>query len=123
MKFDLQERLIAYAVSVLETIDQLPPNKGAQHLGNQLVRSGTAPALMFGEAICAESRKDFIHKMKLALKELQESHNCLKIISRRSYLEDNSDLDKIIRENNELIAIFIKSIQTAKNNLEKEQRQ
>ena len=61
--------------------------------------------------------------MKLALKELQESHNCLKVISRRSYLVDKSDLDKIIRENNELIAIFIKSIQTAKNNLEKEQSQ
>ena len=112
MKFDLEERLIAYAVSVLETIDQLPPIKGAKHLGSQLVRSGTAPALMFGEAIGAESRKDFIHKMKLALKELRETSICLRIIETR-HLGNQDTVPALLRENIELISIFVKSIKTA----------
>jgi four helix bundle protein len=70
MKFNKEQILILYAVSTPEIVDQQPKNKGAQHLGSQLVRSGTAPAIMYGEAIAGESRKDFIHKMKLGLKEL-----------------------------------------------------
>jgi four helix bundle protein len=57
MKFDLEERLIDYSVEVLEIVDLLPNNKGANHLGNQLVRSSTAPALNYGEAQAAESRQ------------------------------------------------------------------
>jgi four helix bundle protein len=120
MKYDLEDRLVRYAVSILEVVEKLPENKGASHLGNQLVRSGTAPALMFGEATGAESRKDFIHKMKLALKELRESLNCLKIIYLKKYLNNVGQLDKIIQENHELISIFVKSIQTAKKNLANE---
>ena len=118
MKFNIEQRLISYAVSTLEIVDHLPKDKGAQHLGSQLVRSGTAPALMYGEAIAGESRKDFIHKMKLGLKELRESFNCLKIISLRKYLDGKPALDAVLRENDELISIFMKSIQTAKRNLE-----
>ena len=84
MKFNIEQRLILYAVSALEIVDQLPKDKGAEHLGSQLVRSGTAPALMYAEAVAAESRKHFIHKMKLALKELRESFNCLKLYQQES---------------------------------------
>lgn len=122
MKFDLEERLIDYSVEVLEIIDLLPNNKGANHLGNQLVRSSTAPALNYGEAQAAESRQDFIHKMRVSLKELRESRVCMKVIKKRKYLRDESKVVAALAETEQLIAIFVKSIQTAQKNLSKEKR-
>jgi four helix bundle protein len=116
MKFNLEERLINFAVQILEITEKLPQTRGNSHLSGQLVRCGTAPALYYGEAQSAESRKDFIHKMKIALKELRESMICLKIIERKKYLRDRSILNSI-SEINELISIFVKSIQTANTNL------
>jgi four helix bundle protein len=117
MKFDLDERLINYSVLILEIVDSLPDNKGANHLANQIVRSGTAPSLMYGEAQSSESRKDFIHKMRLPLKELRETHNCLKILSRMRYQGAlNERFAQAVKESQELIAIFAKSIDTAIKN-------
>ncbi|HEY0654057.1 MAG TPA: four helix bundle protein [Chryseosolibacter sp.] len=120
MKFDLEERLIDYSVEVLEIIDLLPNNKGANHLGGQLVRSSTSPALNYAEAQAAESRQDFIHKMRVSLKELRESRVCMKIIKKRKYLHEDSKLGAALAETEELVAIFAKSIQTAQKNLPKE---
>jgi len=119
MKFDLDERLINYSVLILEIADSLPDNKGANHLANQIVRSGTAPSLMYGEAQASESRKDFIHKMRLPLKELRETHNCLKILTKMCYQDaPNKRLAQAVNESQELIAIFAKSINTAIKNSE-----
>jgi four helix bundle protein len=120
IKYDLEQRLIKYSVAALELVESLPNSRGASHLASQLVRSGTAPSLMYGEATAAESRKDFIHKMKLALKELRESMNCAKIIYHKNYIRDKNALEQFIRENDELISIFVKSIQTAEENLKKQ---
>lgn len=119
MKFDLEERLIDYAVINLEIVEMMPDNKGANHLAGQLVRSGTAPALMYGEAQAAESRKDFIHKMKVALKELRESFICQRVINKKNYLKSATKLKIVLKESDELISIFVKSIETAQNNLKK----
>jgi len=81
-----------------------------------LIRSGTSPALNYGEAQVAESRNDFIHKMKICLKELKESKIALLIIKRKPLIIDNPKLDFTISECNELIAIFLKSIETASIN-------
>ena len=81
--------------------------------------SGTSPALNYGEALAAESSNDFIHKMKVVLKELRETFVCLKIIKRKPLIESNDELESAYNENNELISIFVKSIQTAKNNKNK----
>jgi four helix bundle protein len=116
MKYNLEERLINFAVLILDITEKLPETRGSSHLSGQLVRSGTAPALYYGEAQSAESRKDFIHKMKIALKEMRESLICLKIIERKKYLRDQSILNSV-SELNELISIFVKSIQTANTNL------
>ena len=117
MKFDLDERLINYSVLILEIVDSLPDNKGANHLANQIVRSGTAPSLMYGEAQSSESRKDFIHKMRLSLKELRETNNCLKILSKKNFSTSvNARLSSALDETNELISIFVKSIGTAIKN-------
>ena len=116
VKFDLEERLINFAVLILDIAEALPETKGSSLLSGQLIRCGTAPALHYVEAQSAESRKDFIHKMKIALKEMRESLICLKIIERKKYLNDQSIVNSL-SELNELISIFVKSIKTAKTNL------
>lgn len=79
-KFALRERLVQFACRVIDVTEALPKTVAGHHLGSQLVRSGTSPALHYGEAQAAESSADFIHKMKVCLKELRETYNCLQII-------------------------------------------
>jgi four helix bundle protein len=113
-KYDLEERLIDFAVLIIGIVNQLPANRVGNHLGGQLLRSGTSPALNYGEALSAESRADFVHKLKVVLKELRETFVCLKILVRISYLSiDNPAL----KECNELISIFVKSIATTRKNM------
>jgi len=119
-KFNLEERLIDFAVQIIDVVDALPKNPVCKHLGsNQLLRSGTSPALNYGEAQSAESRADFIHKVKIILKELRESFVCLKILKRKEYLPEDILLP-ILKEADELIAIFVRSHKTAKANMLKE---
>ena len=109
-KKDLEERLINFSVLIIEITDEMPDKKAANHLAGQLVRSGTSPSLNYGEAQSAESRKDFVHKIKVVLKELRESFVCLKI---------KEKIDYALIENNELISIFVKSVETAQKNIDK----
>lgn len=111
-KFDLRERLILFACRVIDVTEALPKTTAGHHLGNQLVRSGTSPALHYGEAQAAESPADFIHKMKVCLKELRETFNCLQIIVHKGWFE-KVKLASIVDENNQLIAIVFTSIGTA----------
>ena len=112
--FDLEDRLIDFAVRIIRLTKSLPKTKVGSYVMGQLIRSGTSPAPNYGEAQGAESRSDFIHKMKIALKELRETRVWLLIISRANLLRSSSELDHLINENNELISIFVTSIQTAK---------
>ena len=113
-KYDLEERLIAFAVSVIETCERLPDTRAGNHVAGQLVRSGTSPASNYGEAQSAESRKDFVHKMKIALKELQETRVWLAIVQMKAFGDSHGKLDSVQSECQELIRIFAKSISTAK---------
>ena len=116
-KFDLDERLIDFSVDVISFFENLPETKAASHLGGQLLRSGTSPSLNYGEARSAESQKDFIHKMKICLKELRESYNCLRILNRSGNFKSEEEILNLIEECNELISIFVASVKTAiKNN-------
>jgi len=115
-KYDLEDRLIKYAIETLTLVEHLPAMSSGKHIGQQLLRSGTAPAALYGEAQSAESRKDFIHKMKIALKELRESHVWLKIIKFKPLVKSSMSIDSLLRETNELISIFVTSINTAAKN-------
>ena len=115
-KFDIEVRLIQFACVIIDIVEVLPTNMAGNHLGSQLIRSGTSPALNYGEAQGAESRKDFIHKMKIALKELRETYCCLKIIHEKKWLGQEK-MEELLDENNQLIAIFVKSIETAQRNI------
>ncbi len=110
--YNLEERLINFAVSVIKAVDRIPKTPAGVHLGGQLLRSGTAPALNYGEAQAAESKKDFIHKMGIILKELRESKINLIILLKSGLYND----EELFAESKELVAIFSKSIETAKLN-------
>ncbi len=113
-KYDLEERLIDFSVLMIEIAENLLNTKAANHIMGQLVRSGTSPALNYGEAQSAESRNDFIHKLKISLKELRETLVALKIIKRVPLTRKLDLTDRGLSECNELISIFVKSIETAK---------
>ena len=114
---ELEERVIDFAVSIVNIVEEIKQSYAGNYYGNQLIRSSGSPALNYGEARSAESHKDFVHKMGICLKELRESHNCLKIVFRANlYIGDNQNMLKVLDENNQLISIFVASIKTSKNN-------
>ena len=119
-KFDLEERLISFAVLVVDIVETTTNTKAASHLVGQLLRCGTSPALNYGEAQSGESRRDFIHKIKIVLKELRESNICLRIIYRTKLYKTEDKITIAINESNELIAIFMKSVETAQKNSQKQ---
>jgi len=113
-KYDLEERLIDFAVRIIRTAESLPRTRVGNHIAGQLIRCGTSPAPNYGEAQGAESRSDFINKMKVCLKELRETRVWLLMIVRANLLKPTSKLEPLIKENNEIISIFVTSIETAK---------
>lgn len=121
-KFDLEDRLISFSIMIMENVEMLPESKIGNHLSGHLIRSSTSAALNYGEAQSAESRNDFIHKIKIILKELRETNVGLKIIHRKPLINNSEKLNIVMNECNELISIFMKSIETAKGNHAKEKR-
>lgn len=115
----LEERLIQFAVAVILLCKKLENSFAAEHLAKQLIRSATAVALNYGEARSAESTKDFLHKMKICLKELRECMINMKIQKGAELIPDVENLDRLIIENNELISIFVTSIKTSTLRLNK----
>ena len=113
---DIEERLIDFAVRIIKLCVGLPKTPAGQHIAGQLVRSGTAPAAHYAEARGAESTKDFIHKLRLCLKELNESRVWLKIITRSDMLPA-SRLHDINQECDELCRIINASIKTTRKRL------
>ena len=115
---DIEERLIDFAVRVIRVCNALPEKPAGRHIRGQLLRSGTSPAPNYGEARGAESRKDFVHKLMIVLKELNESRIWLKIIVRVELLP-GSLLDDLLNECDQLCRIISASIQTARQSTSK----
>ncbi len=113
-KYDLQERLIDYAVRIIKLSEALSDTKAGKHVSSQILRSGTSPAPNYGEAQSAESPADFVHKLKVALKELRETEIWLKIIIKAEMIKAASQLITLLQETDELIAILFTSVETAK---------
>ena len=115
-KYYLENRLINFSLLIIEIVELLPDNRVGNHIAGQLLRSGTSPAFNYGEAQSAESRNDFIHKIKICLKELRESRIALKIIIKKPLLKPNDKIEKALNDCDELISIFVKSVATAEKN-------
>ena len=115
-RFDLSDRLVEFAVSTCRLAAKCGGDKVSDHITAQLTRCGTAPAAHYAKAVDAESRRDFIHKMKLALKELRESLVWLRIVEKLD-LNRGQSVHSVIGECNELTAIFVASVATARRGL------
>ncbi len=121
-KFDLEDRLLEFASAIIDLSETLPATRAGNHVAGQILRSGTSPYPNHGEAEDAESREDFIHKLKICLKELRETRRWARLIKRKGWAKDETTLIFILSEADELIRIFFSSIQTAKRNLLNERR-
>lgn len=115
-KHELEERLIWFSVRIIELSESMQNSFPEIHLSKQIVRSSTSAALNYGEAQSAESPRDFFHKMGICLKELRETFINIKIIKYGNLSPNVKLLNTCFLENNELISIFVKSIETAKKN-------
>ncbi|MEK9138731.1 MAG: four helix bundle protein, partial [Bacteroidota bacterium] len=116
-KFDLEDWLIEFSVLIIGVVETLPTTRVGNHIAGQLLRSGTAAAPEYGEAQGAESRRDFIHKLKIGLKELRETRVWLKLLKHKAITPSADVIDCALAECGELTAIFASSISTAKKNL------
>jgi four helix bundle protein len=123
VKYDLEERLITFAVRVIRLAESLPKTPVGRHILCQLTRSGTSPAPNYGEAQSAESRADFVHKLKIVLKELRETRVWLLMIRHAELVKPVSRLESLINETDELISIFVASVKTTKTNNRRAEQQ
>jgi len=111
---ELEARLIDFAVRIVKLSAGLPKTSAGKHIAGQILRSGTSPAPNYGEARGAESHADFVHKLRIVLKELNETSIWLRIINSSQVLKTQL-LGEIIKENAELCRIFTASLKTARS--------
>jgi four helix bundle protein len=114
-RFDLEERLLKFSSRIIRLVDALPNTRAANHVAGQLLRCGTSPLGNHGEVEAAESRKDFVHKLRICLKELKETRRWLRLLQRAEFVS-TSKMASILGETEELIKIFSASIRTAEKN-------
>jgi four helix bundle protein len=111
---ELEERLIDFAVRIIKLSANLPRTPAGKHIAGQILRSGTSPAPNYGEARGAESHADFVHKLRIVLKELNETSIWLRMIARSQLLREEVIAD-IGGENRELCRIFTALLKTARS--------
>ena len=114
--YDLEERLLEFAAAVIDLSEKLPSTRAGNHIAGQFLRAGTSPYGNHGEAESPESRDDFIHKLKVCLKELRETRRWARLIDRKRWIEGDVQLAFVLQEGEQLIRIFKASIQTAERN-------
>ena len=115
-KFDLEERLLKFASAVIDLSEKLPATRAGNHVAGQFLRSGTSPYPNHAEAESAESRDDFIHKLKICLKELRETRRWARLIHLKGWAKTDPGLLFVLDESDELIRIFVSSINTTQQN-------
>jgi four helix bundle protein len=120
--YDLEERLLEYSARIIRLAESMSKSDAGRHVALQVLRSGTAPYPNHGEAQAAESPADFVHKLRVSLKELRETDRWLKLIQRVPLLEKPERVAPLLSETDELIRIFVASIRTAETNAQKARR-
>jgi four helix bundle protein len=112
-QYDLSERFLDFADRVVNVVEALPETRVGRRIADQLLRSGTSPLGNYEEACAAESRRDFVHKLGVCLKEVRESRAWLRLSARRK-LQPPKRLADLIDEAEQLARIIGQSIATAK---------
>jgi four helix bundle protein len=114
-RFDLEERLLEFSAQIIQIVDALPNTRAGNHIAGQLLRCGTSPYGNHGEVEAAESRRDFVHKLRVCLKELKETRRWLRLIRRAQFLPEQQ-IAPVLSEAEQLAKIFFTSIRTAERN-------
>ncbi len=114
--YDLEDRLLKFAADIVELTESLPNTRAGNHIAGQLLRCGTSSLSNHGEAEAAESRRDFLHKLRICLKELRETKRWLRLLSRAKNIGTPANFTRCLNEVEELIRIFVASIRTAERN-------
>jgi four helix bundle protein len=112
--YDLSERFLEFADRICSVVEALPDSRLGRRIADQLLRSGTSPLGNYEEACAAESRRDFVHKLRICLKEIRESRAWLRLTARRT-LVPATRLDELIDESEQLARVIGQSITTARN--------
>jgi four helix bundle protein len=115
-RYDLEDRLLDFAVSIVELTESFQNTRAGNHIAGQLLRCGTSLLSNHGEVEAAESRKDFLHKLRICLKELRETRRWLRLVNRLKKFDHLADLPACLSEVDELIRIFAASVRTAEKN-------
>ncbi|MGZ3847138.1 MAG: four helix bundle protein [Flavisolibacter sp.] len=116
LKYNLEDRLVDYTCRMIDVVEALPNSRAGNYIAGQLIKCCHSPAFNYGEVQAAESRADFIHKLRICLKELKECRTALKIIIKKEMIRPVGKLQDVFKETEELIAIVAKSIETARKN-------
>jgi len=111
--YDLEDRLLEFASNIVQLTESLPNTRAGNHIAGQLLRCGTSALSNHGEVEASESRRDFLHKLRICLKELRETKRWLRLVGRISKLATPANLTSCLNEIEELIRIFVASIRTA----------
>jgi four helix bundle protein len=114
-RFDLEDRLLEFSARIVWLVDALPNTRAANHIAGQLLRCGTSPYGNHGEVEAAESRRDFVHKLRVCLKELRETRRWLRLLFKAGLIPEEK-MAAILGETEELIKIFFSSVRTAEKN-------
>jgi len=114
--YNLEARLLEFSARAVRLTESMTKSRAGNHVAGQLLRSSTSPLANHGEAQAAESAKDFIHKLKLSLKELRETERWIKLTEHVPLVETPKRLADLLDETDQLIRIFVSSVNTASNN-------
>ena len=114
-RYDLEDRLIRFGATICRLAEPLPATPVGKHITLQIIRSGTSPFANYGEVQGAESRRDFIHKLGICVKELRETRTWLKFMAEMNVCPEER-LQPVLRECDELLAMLASSITTARRN-------
>jgi four helix bundle protein len=115
-KYDLEDRLLKFAADIIELTESLPNTRAGNHIAGQLLRCGTSSLSNHGEVEAAESRRDFLHKLRICLKELRETKRWLRLLGRTRTLTPAANFTACLDEVEELVRIFVASIRTVQRN-------
>jgi len=115
-KYDLEDRLLKFAADIIELTESLPNTRAGNHIAAQLLRCGTSSLSNHGEVEAAESRRDFLHKLRICLKELRETKRWLRLLTRTKSIDTPANFTTCLNEVEELIRIFVASIRTVQRN-------
>ena len=116
-KVDLKIRTKKFAIDTIRFVNELPKSKANDVISYQIIKSSTSVAVNYRAALRGRSSAEFVSKLNVVLEESDETQFWYEIIEETSEIKDPNKLKQLLNESNELTAIFVSSLKTARNNI------